>query len=104
MFNNLGWGELIVLAIIGLLVVGPERLPKLAADAGRLVRELRRMATGVTADLRAEFGADLDELRALDPRRFLDQDLATEPAEPARPEPAAALAAGEVPPYDPEAT
>lgn len=97
MFGNLGFGEMVVLAIIGLLVVGPERLPKLAADAGRLVRELRRMATGVTADLRAEFGSDLDELRSLDPRRFLDE-------EPPRPEPAAALRTGEVPPYDPEAT
>ena len=97
MFNNLGWAELAVLFILGMLIFGPERLPKVAADAGRLVRELRRMASGVSNDLRDEFGVDVDEIRRLDPRRFFDDE----------PEPATATAAlppGERPPYDPDAT
>ena len=95
MFNNLGWAELAVLFVLGMLIFGPERLPKVAADAGRLVRELRRMASGVSNDLRDEFGVDVDEIRRLDPRRFFDDE----------PEPAtAALPAGERPPYDPDAT
>ncbi|MCX6422607.1 MAG: twin-arginine translocase TatA/TatE family subunit [Actinobacteria bacterium] len=36
---DIGIGEIIVLAILGLVVFGPERLPKAAADAGRLVCE-----------------------------------------------------------------
>lgn len=96
MFNNLGWAELAVLFVLGILIFGPERLPKVAADAGRLVRELRRMATGVSQDLRDELGVDVDEIRRLDPRRFFDED----PDEPK----AGALAAGERPPYDPDAT
>ncbi|HEV2889503.1 MAG TPA: twin-arginine translocase TatA/TatE family subunit [Frankiaceae bacterium] len=99
MFNNLGWAELAVLFVLGMLIFGPERLPKVAADAGRLVRELRRMATGVSKDLRDEFGVDVDEIRRLDPRRFFDDD------EPDVPKAAtAALPAGERPPYDPDAT
>lgn len=98
MFNNLGWAELAVLFVIGMLIFGPDRLPKVAADAGRLVRELRRMASGATKDLRDEFGVDIDEIRRLDPRRFFDDE--PEAATPA----AASLPPGERPPYDPDAT
>lgn len=100
MFNNLGWPEIAVLAVLGMLIFGPERLPKVAADAGRLVRELRRMARGMTDDLRTEFGVDIDELRRLDPRRMFDDD---EPA-PLEVPHGPLLAEGERPPYDPDAT
>jgi sec-independent protein translocase protein TatB len=98
-FNNLGWPEIAVLAVLAMLVFGPERLPKVAADAGRLIRELRRMASGVTNDLKSELGVDLDEIRRLDPRRFFDEDYDPDPA-PATP----ALVPGERPPFDPDAT
>ena len=101
MFNNLGWAEIAVLGVIAIFVFGPERLPKVAADAGRLVRELRRMASGVTRDLRDEFGVDLDEIRRLDPRRFFDE----EPDDAGVRTPAAPpLPVGERPPFDPDAT
>jgi sec-independent protein translocase protein TatB len=99
MFDNLGWAEIAVLAVLALLIFGPERLPKVAADAGRLIRELRRMASGVTNDLRSEFGVDIDEIRRLDPRRFFDEDDAY--ADVPKP---LLLAPGERPPYDPDAT
>ena len=102
MFDNLGWAELAVLAVVAMLVFGPERLPKVAADAGRLVRELRRMARGVTADLRDEMGIDIEEIRRLDPRRFLDDD--DEPARAAAKAATPGLAPGERPPFDPDAT
>lgn len=99
MFSNLGWAELAVLAVVAMLVFGPERLPKVAADAGRLLRELRRMASGVSADLKSEMGIDIEEIRRLDPRRFLDDT-----DEPVRPAKVSALAPGEKPPFDPDAT
>jgi sec-independent protein translocase protein TatB len=98
-FNNLGWPEIAVLAVLAMLVFGPERLPKVAADAGRLIRELRRMASGVTNDLKSELGVDLDEIRRLDPRRFFDEDLMAD-----EPKKEPALAQGERPPFDPDAT
>src|SRR3954447_3977928 len=113
MFNQIGWSELIVLAIVGLVVLGPERLPKAAADAARLLRQLRTMARSATADLKAELGpemADLD-LASLHPRRMmqsmlLDDDdvdaagVATPVGRPGQ----VPLQPGETPPYDADAT
>jgi sec-independent protein translocase protein TatB len=105
MFDHLGWGEILVLAIVGLLILGPERLPKAAADAARMLRQLRQMARNATADLKAELGpemADID-LASLHPRRFVQSVLDEDDAgyrgrEPQR------LATGERPPYDADAT
>lgn len=65
-------GELIILAILAVVVLGPERLPEYAAQLGRLVRELRRMATGARAQLREEVGTDFDDVdwKKLDPRQY----------------------------------
>jgi sec-independent protein translocase protein TatB len=77
MFFNIGPLELIVLAFVGLIVLGPERVPGLAKDAGRLLRELRDMATGARTQIREELGpelADLD-LRSLNPRTMITQAI-----------------------------
>jgi sec-independent protein translocase protein TatB len=77
-FSNLGWGESAFLLLFALLIFGPERLPRIAAQAGRAVRQMREMASGVTDDLRREMAVDdLDlrnEIRQLDPRRMLTED------------------------------
>jgi sec-independent protein translocase protein TatB len=67
--------ELVVLAIVGLIVLGPDRLPDLARDAARMIRSLRDMATGARAQLREELGpefADVD-LRSLNPRTAIQR-------------------------------
>jgi sec-independent protein translocase protein TatB len=105
MFDHLGWGELIVLAIIGLIVLGPDKLPKAASDAAKMLRQLRTMARSATADLKAELGpemADID-LASLHPRRFVASVLDDED-EPYRGREPTTLAAGERPPYDADAT
>jgi sec-independent protein translocase protein TatB len=118
--NNLGWEEILLLAVIGLIVFGPERLPKAAADLGRLLRQLRAMARGAASDLRAELGpemADID-LRSLHPRRFVEDALfgddepakgsdgSSEPsaAHSLMPPTPVALELNERPPYDVDAT
>jgi sec-independent protein translocase protein TatB len=108
MFHNIGWTELLVLGVIGLIIFGPDRLPKAASDAVRMLRELRTMARGAAADLKAELGpemADLD-LASLHPRRIVGTILNDDQQVPAGlPAPTAtALLPGEVPPYDPDAT
>ena len=105
MFNNLGWEEILVLAVIGLIVFGPDRLPKAAQDLARLLRQLRTMARGAASDLKAELGpemADLD-LRSLHPRRFVEDALFGDD-EPAKPAAQVALGTNERPPYDSDAT
>jgi sec-independent protein translocase protein TatB len=108
---DVGLGELAVIAVIAVLVMGPEKLPDLARQAARLLKRLREMATSTRDDIRSELGpeyADL-QLRDLDPRAFVRKQLnealaeldAEEAAEKAG---GAALAEGQLPPYDPEAT
>lgn len=113
MFDHVGWSELIVLAIVGLVVLGPDRLPKAAADAAKWLRELRKMARNATQDIKAELGpemADLD-LASLHPRRIMssalwdDDDSPSSAAAPTPPTRAyLPLSADERPPYDAEAT
>ncbi|CAO5182131.1 Sec-independent protein translocase protein TatB [Frankia sp. AiPs1] len=77
MFNGVGWQEVAVLLLIGLFVFGPDRLPKAARDAGRMLRQLREMAAGMRNDLRSELGpeiADLD-IRDLHPKTFVRKHL-----------------------------
>jgi sec-independent protein translocase protein TatB len=110
-FNSIGWPELIVLAVIGLIVLGPERLPKAAADAARMLRQLRAMARDATADLKAELGpemADLD-LTSLHPRRMVqsvlwDDDPSVVASTPGGRPMMPPLQPGETPPYDADAT
>ncbi|MGH3436153.1 MAG: Sec-independent protein translocase protein TatB [Sciscionella sp.] len=85
MFNSIGWGEVLVLVVAGLFILGPERLPGAAAWLGRTVRQVREYATGAREQLRSEFGQEFEELRKpledlrslrdLDPRRALKQHL-----------------------------
>jgi sec-independent protein translocase protein TatB len=77
---GIGWPELLVIMAIGLIVVGPERLPKYAEDTGRLLRQLRRMAQDATVDLKAELGPEmadlnLNDLRDLHPKRMMQKYL-----------------------------
>jgi sec-independent protein translocase protein TatB len=108
-FPSLGWGELLVLAVVGMILFGPDRLPRAAADAARMLRQLRAVARGAAADLKAELGPDLAnlDLTSLDPRRIVQSALFDDD-EPVAGEPPAqvpaVLGAGERPPYDVDAT
>lgn len=80
---NIGPLELVVLAVVALLVIGPDRLPALTKDAARMIRTLRDMATGARTQLRDELGpefADVD-LRNLNPRTAISRALLGDDAE-----------------------
>ena len=64
--------EFIILAILAVVILGPERLPEYASQLARLVREVRRMASGAREQLREEVGPEIDEVdwRKLDPRQY----------------------------------
>ena len=111
---DLSLPKLLVLAVLALIVFGPNELPKIAAKAGRAVRDLRQIADGAQADLRKGLGPEFSDLDLddLNPRRFVQKHLLSDlnRDDPDRTEgsgkaPATALAAGqEPPPYDAEAT
>jgi len=74
---DIGIGEMVGLAIVALLVFGPERLPKVAADAGRLLRQLRTMISGARNDLQESLGPEFKDLEIsdLNPRAFVRKHL-----------------------------
>ena len=69
--------KLLVLAVIALVIFGPHELPKIASQAGRALRDLRKIAEGAKNDLREGLGpefADFD-LEDLNPKRFVQKHL-----------------------------
>ena len=69
--------KLLFLAVIALVVFGPNELPKIAAQAGRALRDLRRIAEGAKADLREGLGPEFQDFdfEDLNPRRFVQKHL-----------------------------
>jgi sec-independent protein translocase protein TatB len=64
--------KIVVIAIIAIFVLGPERLPHYAAQLARLVKSVREMANGARDRMRDELGPDFDDLdwKKLDPRQY----------------------------------
>ena len=63
MFANVGWGEMLVLVIAGLVILGPERLPGAIRWTAGAVRQAREYLTGATSQLRQDLGPEFDDLR-----------------------------------------
>lgn len=65
-------GEFLILAVLAVLVLGPDKLPEYAQQLARLVKEVRRMATGAKEQLREEVGDEIADIdwRKLDPRQY----------------------------------
>lgn len=72
---GIGTGELLVLLVLALLVLGPDRMPKMARDIGRTVGDLRRTSD----DLRREF---LNADAIIDKAAAIGEPAATAPAAP----------------------
>jgi len=60
---DVGFSEILVIALVALIVIGPERLPKVARTLGHLFGRLQRYVTEVKADIDREM--QMDELRKL---------------------------------------
>jgi sec-independent protein translocase protein TatB len=63
MFANIGWGEMILLLVVGLVVLGPERLPGAIRWASGSLRQARDYLSGATSALRQELGPEFEDLR-----------------------------------------
>lgn len=60
-FLGMGWFEILVILIIGLLVLGPDRVPEYARKAGRLIRQFRKITNGITKEVTKAINLDEDE-------------------------------------------
>lgn len=132
MFGNIGWGEMVVLLVAALVILGPERLPGAVRWTTQTLRQVRDYASGATQQLKDEMGPEFDELRkplselnqlrGMTPRSAITKHLldgddslftgnfdksekprSTPRAEPPRRLPKP-LTPGETPPIDPDAT
>jgi sec-independent protein translocase protein TatB len=129
---DLSLSKLLILGVLALLIFGPDQLPKIAGQAGRALRDLRRIAESAKADLQEGLGPEFRDFDITDlhPKNFVRKHLWDEfdgtsnggsttlpdgsqvPGTAAVPstsgvhgsDGASLLAPGESPPYDSEAT
>ena len=112
---DLSLPKLLVLTVIALVIFGPNELPAIAAQAGRALRDLRRIAEGAKNDQREGLDPEFAgfEIEDLNPRRFVHKHLSGDlnadreaQQQPARQAAAngTPLTPGERPPSDPDAT
>jgi sec-independent protein translocase protein TatB len=78
---DIGFGELLVLGVLALFVFGPERLPKVAAQAARALRDVRTMAHNARQQLTDTIDPELRsiDVKGLDPREFVRRTVLDEP-------------------------
>ena len=119
--------KILVLVVLALIIFGPDQLPKIAGQAGRALRDLRRIAESAKADLQEGLGPEFRDfdITELHPKNFVRKHLWDEfegnghgngngnSGVTSSPQEAAAFSAadgaplsapGELPPYDSEAT
>ncbi len=92
--------EFFLLLIIGIMVIGPKRLPEYTQKLANLVKEVRRMASGAREQIKEEVGIDIDDVdwkkydpRQYDPRRIIKEALLDDDSKPVSPGAPAAVAA-----------
>lgn len=125
---NIGWGEMLVLVIAGLVILGPERLPGAIRWSASALKQAREYLSGATSQLREDLGPEFEDLRqplselqkfrGMTPRAAITKHLldgddsfltgafdanATPPEQPEPPKPVTPPVPG-VTPFDPDAT
>ena len=121
---GLTFEKMLLIGLIAVLIIGPERLPRAAEGFSRMVRKAGEYLRTTKSRMREEMGPEIDDVdwrkldpRQYDPRRIIRDALLEEP-QPATPTQARATIAEPVaprivpqefsatnrPPYDPEAT
>jgi sec-independent protein translocase protein TatB len=108
---GIGLPEVAVILVVAVIVFGPDRLPEFGRQAGRFVRQVRNFARSTQDELRRELGPEYADLKLsdLDPRQAIRRhilDALEEDEDPIQDTRNATrvLGAGELPPYDVEAT
>ena len=74
---GIGFEKLFVLALLGAFLVGPDRLPKVAADAARFIQKMRSLGQQAAAELKDQLGPEFANLNTdeLNPKKFILNNL-----------------------------
>jgi sec-independent protein translocase protein TatB len=74
---NIGAGEILGLFVIGVILVGPDKLPNLAADAARILIRVKKLAQTATNELKDNLGPGYEDLQVKDlhPKTFIKKHI-----------------------------
>ena len=74
---NIGGGELLGLLVLGMILIGPDRMPSVAADAARFLVKLKNMAQSATNELKENLGPGYEDLQVKDlhPKTFIKKHI-----------------------------
>ena len=76
---DFGVGEVAGLVVLALILVGPERMPRVAGDLARMIRKVRAMTNTATAEIRENLGPGFEDLTPsdLNPKTFIKRHVAS---------------------------
>ena len=74
---NIGGGEILALIVVGMILVGPDRMPTMAADAARFLIKIKNMAQKVTNEIKDNLGPGYEDLQVKDlhPKAFIKKHI-----------------------------
>jgi len=74
---NIGGGEIIGLLVLGMILIGPDRMPSVAADAAKLLIKLKNIAQTATNELKENLGPEYEDLQVkdLNPKAFIKKHI-----------------------------
>ena len=77
MFFDFGAGEIIGLALLAMILLGPDKLPQFAVDAAKFVKKIRSFATTATNELKENLGPGFEDLQPSDlrPKAFIQKQI-----------------------------
>ena len=73
--GNFDWTEILVLAVLAVIIFGPEKLPELARKTARVLNYLRNIANDAQGKLREELGPEFADLELTNPRAMVTKHL-----------------------------
>lgn len=78
MFFDFGAGEVIGLALLAMILLGPDKLPQFAVDAAKMVKKIKNFASSATNELKENLGPGFEDLQPSDlrPKTFIKKQLA----------------------------
>ena len=79
MFFDFGPGEIIGLAVLAMILLGPDKLPTFAVDAARFLKKVRAFASNATNELKENLGPGFEDLKPTDlnPKTFIQKQISS---------------------------
>lgn len=76
---DFGFGEIIGLVVLGLILVGPEKMPRVAGDLAKMIKKVRSFSLTATDQLRENLGPGFEDLQPsdLNPKTFIKKQVAS---------------------------